>query len=183
MLKMDVRELLYAYIAHQVRHLFHSRPSLYLPINIKWRGLAPASYNPNWMALWHPGHSHKEAVFLWSIYHKAIVVNHWRSVDTPGISHCSPCCSHDVSETIHHAFFKCEAAQSTWEFANTILQVLLGSSRTSMSWEWLTMEQWPLGMDMPAHLLELQRTWSLLHGSVLWTLWLRRNVRVFTNVT
>ncbi|BBN02330.1 hypothetical protein Mp_2g14400 [Marchantia polymorpha subsp. ruderalis] len=152
-LEMNAQEATYAYTAQQGCHWFCSRPRLSHPISLKWRGLVPASYRPR-----------KEATFLWSIYLKAIAMNHWRSVCTLGLCDPCPCCSQDVSETIHHAFFECEAAQSAWDFASTIVQLLAGSSRTSMPWERLTMEQCLLGIDLPAHLLELQRTWSLLCG-------------------
>ncbi|BBN08618.1 hypothetical protein Mp_4g13040 [Marchantia polymorpha subsp. ruderalis] len=72
---------------------------------------------------------------------------------------------------------------SCWEFAGTVLDLLAGISRTNMPWPRLTWEQCLLGMDLPAHLLGFQRTWSLLRGSVLWVLWLRRDAQVFQNAT
>lgn len=49
------RELFNAYTAQRSRRWHRSRPSLSLPISAKRSGLVPASFIPNWKALWETG--------------------------------------------------------------------------------------------------------------------------------
>ncbi|KAG0601729.1 hypothetical protein M758_11G135700 [Ceratodon purpureus] len=118
---------------------------------------------------------------MWSFLHKAIAVNQWRNVAQAATSDRCPSCTMDVPESLHHAFFECSAAQEAWVYASTIFFQHSGVSRPSMPWEPLTWDQCLMGTDLPARLRPRQTTWSLLRGSVLWLVWLRRNSGVFQN--
>ena len=41
----------------------------------KWQGYLPGNYRFFWSQVWDPLRSGKEAVFIWSIWHKAVAVN------------------------------------------------------------------------------------------------------------
>ena len=45
----------------------------------KWQGYLPGNYRFPWSQVWNPLRAGKEAAFIWSIWHKAVVVNEWRT--------------------------------------------------------------------------------------------------------
>ena len=49
----------------------------------KWQGYLPGNYCFYWSQVWDPLRTGKEAVFLWSIWHKAVAVNEWRARIAP----------------------------------------------------------------------------------------------------
>lgn len=125
-------EPLYAYTANRGRHWRHPRQSLSLPISVKWTGLVPANFAPDWNAVWITGRPRKEAAFLWSFYHRAIAVNQWRHVAHATTSELCSCCEQGVPESLIHGFFECVAARDAWTFATTILYRLLDIPKDTM---------------------------------------------------
>ena len=49
----------------------------------KWQGYLPGNYCFYWSQVWDPLRTGKEAVCLWSIWHKAVAVNEWRARIAP----------------------------------------------------------------------------------------------------
>ena len=49
----------------------------------KWQGLLHGNYRFYWSQIWDPQRPGKEVAFIWSIWHKAVVVNEWRARIAP----------------------------------------------------------------------------------------------------
>lgn len=82
----------YAYTARHGRQWRRPRMTLSLPISVKWAGLVPDTFIPNWAEVWMTGRPRNEAAFLWSFYHRAIAVNQWRQIAHSTISAMCTCC-------------------------------------------------------------------------------------------
>lgn len=175
-------DAIYAYTARSGRHWHSPREELSLPIHQKWIGLVFTTFAPNWMDVWRIGRPRKEAAFLWSLYHRAIAVNQWRRVASTTTSDLCTCCNRAVPESLIHAFYECEAASAAWEYATTVLYLMLEVQFDTIQRPRLTWQQCVLGYDLPAHLQSGRTVWSLIRGSVLWVIWIRRNASVFKDV-
>lgn len=68
--------------------------------------------------------------------------------------------------------------RGTLSFQSSIEQQRLGQSKV---WSRLMWGQCILGMALPCSLEEFGAIWSLIRGTVLWTLWIAINARVFRN--
>ncbi|OAE33841.1 hypothetical protein AXG93_3559s1070 [Marchantia polymorpha subsp. ruderalis] len=67
-------DLLHDYSAKKGRTLFSPRAVLSLPIAAKWHGLLPATFVPDWKAVWKNARPRKDVAFMWSIYHRAMAL-------------------------------------------------------------------------------------------------------------
>ncbi|KAG0571902.1 hypothetical protein KC19_VG052100 [Ceratodon purpureus] len=172
---------LYWYSARKGCLWRNPRLTLSLPISVKWAGLVPGTYTPDWQSLWSAARPRKEAGFLWSFYHKAIAVNKWRHRSHPLTSAACPACDQGPSESLLHCFFECPAARLAWDWAQTVLYALAGISRASMPWPRFSWDQCLMGTALPDPLRAWHDTWSLIRGTTLWCIWLRRNAVVFRN--
>lgn len=170
-----------AYIANRGRQWRRPRLTLSLPICEKWTGLVPATFVPNWLEVWTTGHPRKEAAFLGSFYHKAIVVNQWRHIAHPTTSNMCTCCDTGLPESFIHGFFEYEAAREAWSFATTVIHRLLGHGPDTMPWPQLSWQQCLLDFELPRMLCLGHNTWSLIRGCVIWVIWIRRNAAIFKN--
>jgi hypothetical protein len=93
----------------------------------KWQGYLPDNYRFLWSQVWDPLHSGKEAVFIWSIWHKAVAVNEWRARIAPAsISKQCIFCLPNTSESVKHKFWDCIQAHRTWKWATYIMHELCG---------------------------------------------------------
>lgn len=172
---------LYEYTAKKGRLLLHPRTSLSLPISEKWIGLVPANFEPDWREVWAGTRPRKEAAFLWSVYHRAVAVNHWRHRAFPELSAECTCCERGEPETIIHCFYECELASRAWAFVITILHAMAKTPATTMPWLMLSWEQCIFGVALPAPLHSFWKSWSLMRGAAMWIVWIQRNQCVFDN--
>ena len=173
---------LFSYSSSQGRVWRRPRLQLQYPISEKWEGLVPPDFRPDWHEVWVPGRPRKEAGFLWSLLHRAIAVNHWRRQTVPTLSDLCTCCTQGEPETLIHAFYACPEAAAAWRFAATIFYRLYGIPDSPRPWTPMSWQQCLLGFELPGPIRHLQGMWSLLRGSVLWIIWIRRNTCVFANV-
>lgn len=49
----------------------------------KWQGYLPCNYKFYWSQVWDPARFGNEAEFMWSMWHKVVVVNEWRAHIAP----------------------------------------------------------------------------------------------------
>lgn len=178
---LDYWASIYSYTAKQGRTLANPRLTLSRSIGDKWSEVLTSDFLPDWRAVWHSSRPRKDAVFMWSIYHKAVVVNHWRHRAFPGVSAECPCCDRGEPESILHCFYSCEYAACAWAYGNTVLHILAGTPLQSMPWTLFTWEQCIMGTPIPAQFQAFAGTWSLIRGVILWTIWVQRNQWVFNN--
>ncbi|KAG0575769.1 hypothetical protein KC19_5G029800 [Ceratodon purpureus] len=172
---------LFAYSAKHGTQLHRPRTGLSLPIHEKWAGLISDRFSPNWHAVWTAARPRKEAAFLWSLYHRAIAVNHWRQRAFPLLSEACTCCSTGESETLIHCFFSCSAATRAWQIAWRALSSAVGIPPGRQHRPGPTWDQCLLGTPLPGPFQQVENTWSLIRGAILWVIWIRRNACVFQN--
>lgn len=171
---------LHAYTAKLGRLAHRPRTQLSFPIQQKWRTEWPSGFQVNWQEIWDPGRSRKEAGFLWSVMHKAVAVNLWRHCGRHQTSEECPCCDDGDPESIHHCFYSCSGATQAWDFATSVLYHAAGYQRQPQPWPRFSWTQYLLGAALPPQFEQNQPMWSLLRGSTLWIIWIRRNAHVFT---
>jgi hypothetical protein len=131
--------------------------------------------SPNWNEVWSHSRPQKEVGFLWSVYHKAVAVNHWRAQIGPHINSMCVCCPNNVPETVLHRFIFCTRTRLAWEYGLTILYKTQGILPVSGHWPMFTWQQCLLASKLPHRLKHGRTIWSLLHGAILWISWLDRN--------
>jgi hypothetical protein len=130
--------------------ILHQRPDLQRTIPDKWGGgLFPNSYKPNWKEVWLSRRPQKEAGFLWSVYHRAIAVNQWRSQMFRRISPLCVCCPQQSIEFVKHCMYECPRATTVWCYAQTILFTAQGTNLENGSWPSFTFQQCVFGSRLP----------------------------------
>lgn len=90
-----------------------------------------------------------------------------------------PCCDCGESESLIYCFYRCEWAARAWAFVTMVLHELAKTPTSTIPWLMLTWKQCILDDPLPPKLQEYAPTWSVLRGSVLWTVWLQRNHIIF----
>jgi hypothetical protein len=113
--------LLLSYTAKKGRSLIHPCKELEWSIPAKWQGLLPASYSPKWKDVWQPRRSHKDAAFMWSVFHGAVAFNTWRAIGSPNLDLTCVCCDADLPESLIHWFYQCQISTHAWHFAMSIM--------------------------------------------------------------
>ena len=97
-----------------------------MPVNLsqmRWRGSLLRNTLVDWKDTWTAKRAQKEAVFVWSVWHKAITVNEWRQKINQNIDISCPFCP-SISESILHRFWGCAQARSTWEWCSALIHVV-----------------------------------------------------------
>ena len=79
------------------------------------------STSPKWNTIWHKAKAQKEAAFLYSVIHKALVVNEWRSKISTKIDQSCPHCGPWSVESVEHKFYNCPLAQHGQRYATNII--------------------------------------------------------------
>ena len=126
------RSLLHTYSAKKgCTHLLEPRTRLEKPIAPKWNGVLPDLFQPKWKEVWIPCRPKKEARFLWSVYHYAIVINAWRSQMNDQIDVNYTLCTLATHETVLHRTALCPKAQLWWRYALTILYTYYNTPLTN----------------------------------------------------
>jgi hypothetical protein len=138
-------------------------------------------YEPNWNEIWNLSCLLKEANFIWSMYHKAVAVNHWRAQMGPHINSRCVCCPSNEPETILDKFIYCPQTKLAWEYGLTILYNAQGIPPVNGTWPMLTWQQCLLASKLPHRLKRGKTIWSLIRGSILWIMWLDRNAKSFSD--
>lgn len=141
--------------------------------------LLPDSFLPSWRDTWFKARSQKEAAFIWSIWHNAVAVNSWHTQIAPGMDTRCLCCSSGDIETPLHRFFTCPRAQEIWDYAQTILHYISGSSPALGPHARLDSKQCIFGTPIPRKFHNSRTIWSLVRGAALWLCWIMRNHLVF----
>ena len=71
----------------------------------------------------------KEAMFMWSIWHKAVAIHEWRARIAPAsISKQCPFCLPNISESIKHKFRDYIQVRRVWRWATFIIHDICGGS-------------------------------------------------------
>ena len=73
------------------------------------------------LGIWHKAKAQKEVAFLWSVIHKAMVVNEWHGKISTLIDKCCPHCSPQSVESVEDRFFSCPLSQQGWQYATKIM--------------------------------------------------------------
>lgn len=134
-----------------------------------------------WKEVWTGTRSRKKAAFLWSIYHRVVVVNQWRHQDFAKTSDLCLCCEIGEPESILQCFLNCRMVVHAWSFAMSVLHAAARTPILSMPWRPLSWEQCVFGKSLPLYLQQVSRSWTFIRGAVLWILWIQRNQFVFHN--
>ena len=113
-----------------------------------------------------------------SICHKAVAVNEWRARIAPAsISKQCIFCLPNTSETDKHKFWDCIQARRAWRWATFIMHELCGvRSGNYDNFHW---KQAMFGERIRKKFCKQIKTWHLLRGITLWTIWIERNDKVF----
>jgi hypothetical protein len=109
----------------------------------------PNSYKPNWKEVWLSRRPQKEAGFLWSVYHRAIAVNQWKSQMFRRIFPLYVCCPQQSNELVKHCMYECPRAATVWCYAQTILFTVQGTNPENGSWPSFTFQQCVFGSRLP----------------------------------
>jgi hypothetical protein len=70
---------------------------------------------------------------MWSVYHKAVVVNQWRNRIFGPNANCTNC-TRGERETILHRFHHCPKARAPWAYGLTILYLSQATLQPAGSW-------------------------------------------------
>ena len=155
-----------------------------IPVDLsrtKWRGILPRNASVDWKDTWRRNRAHKDAAFIWSVWHKAVAVNDWRKVAYLNIDSSCPFCP-GLPETILHRFWECTQARNTWMWSSSLIHALQRRSQDptvhfNLDWFHCIFTQL-----LPRRFGKFSSIWSMLRGLTLWELWLARNARCFSNV-
>ncbi|KAG0605466.1 hypothetical protein M758_9G061800 [Ceratodon purpureus] len=172
---------LHNYSAKFGRSLRWPHQELRVPISVKWHGLVPVNFTPDWGAVWKTPRPRKEAAFLWSLYHRAVAVNQWRNRAFPTSSALCQCCTAVVEESVIHCFYDCPSAARAWRLAFSALFQAATIPTGAPTWPAFTWRQCLFGTELPPRFQAVTSTWSLIRGAVIWTIWLCRNACVFND--
>ena len=122
-----------------------------------------------WSHKWDPTCSNEEATFVWSIWHKAVVVNKWKVCIVPAsITKQCVFCLFNTSESIKHKFWDCIQAWRAWRWDTFIMHELCRVQMSNYdSFQW---KQTLFGERIPTKFVKKTKTWHLLQVITLWTI-------------
>jgi hypothetical protein len=161
--------------------ILYPRVELKRLIPEKWPRLLPASYKPNWKEVWVIRRPQKEAAFLWSVYHRAIAVNQWRTQMFNGIPATCVYCPLQMSETVQHRVFECVRTNVIWNYAQLVIFTSQGTPSVNGFWLAFILQQCVFGSKLPRRVKTATAIWSLIRGTAIWITWLDRNAICFSN--
>ena len=115
------------YTTRSGRKIFISKIQGFTHAANKWQGYLLSNYRNHWFQVWDPICSGKEVVFIWSMWHKAMIVNEWKAHTAPA-SILKQCIFFlpNTSELVKHNFWDCIQAKRTWRWATYIMHELCG---------------------------------------------------------
>lgn len=132
----------------------------------------------DWSQDWDLLQSNEEAPFMWSLWHKAMVVNEGRDGIMP--TSISKQCFHGLPNTrklVKHKFFKSIQARRAWPWATFIMHKLCGVRIGN--YDIFPWKQAIFGEKIPHKIVKNIKIWCLLCGITIWTIWIEHNDKVF----
>ncbi len=99
--------LLLNYMSKKEHKYLNSSTTFKILFQVKWQSHLHLSNKLEWPKLWHVDRIKKEYAFLWSLWHKAIVVNHSRAKINLSLDIDCPFCPLGVQKTIYDQFYDC----------------------------------------------------------------------------
>jgi hypothetical protein len=134
-----------------------------------WPGvIQPTQWRKIWPWIWHRYRNKKIADFLWKLFHKALYLG-WDRRRYSNDTNC-PLCPNKV-ETYEHFLQECPASQSLWDWFKHIWQkssdLLIGTSLTDRL-------LCSVARRLPKSSHHRWIIFSILHGEILYTLWIQR---------
>jgi hypothetical protein len=99
--------LLLNYTSKKEQEYFNSLTTFKILVQVKWQNHLHLSNKLEWPKLWHVNKIKNEYAFLRSLWHKAIVVNHWKANINLSLHIDCPFCTLGVQETKYDQFYDC----------------------------------------------------------------------------
>jgi hypothetical protein len=147
----------------------------------KWSGVLFQDFRFCWNSVWVKERVSKEADLLWLIWHRAVAVNHWRGRVDGTVDIRCPVCPRRSEESVLHRFWECSSARWAWQWAIHIMNTLISGRDARGPWQMLTWKHGIFSDGIPRKFNQVKRIWMELRTTVLWTLWIERNDKVFND--
>jgi hypothetical protein len=161
--------LFFAYLAKEGRKWITKQVALKKkPIPHKWRNEIPPSTAPKWNIIWHKAKAQIHVAFLWSIIHKAVVVNEWQGKFLAEIDKSCLHCGPQSAESVGYKFYNCPLALQGWRYVANVMWQFFAKRGNLSARKSLCMMQCLFDQPLCKTLRRFNQIWFFLRSNISW---------------